>query len=148
MRIQLFLLLIAGCATSQHAIRFEASEHACAVDRSVPGGSEEVCVSGLRRGLDAALSRTLADDAAPVGTANLEGRVLLSGLSFEENAVALTYELELHHRGDGLVAQEKRTVRQEYEAAPLRRQALIKLLVGVVVRVRTVVASNSGDQPT
>lgn len=149
MRIQLVLLLIAGCATAQHDIRFEASERACAADPSVPGGGAELCVSGLSRGLDAALSRTLADDAAPVRTSHLEGRVLLSGLSFEPNAVALTYELELHHRGDGLVAQEKHTLRQEYQGdEPLRREALLKLLVSVVVRVRTVVARSAGDQPT
>jgi hypothetical protein len=149
MRIQLFLLLIAGCATAHHDIRFEASEHTCASDPSDPGNGEELCVSGLSRGLDAALANSLANDAAPVRASDLEGRVRLSDLAFEDNAVALTYEFEIHHRGDGRVAQEKQTLRQEYRgAATLRREALLKLLVNVVVRVRTVLARNSGDQPT
>ena len=122
----LLLLFAVGCAAGPRELRVSAADHYCAPDHR-----DDLCVSGLERGLTLALRQALDGRDGRPDAAAIAGEVRLLRVDFDEGAVSITYELF----ADGLIAVRRDTVRARY-AAGQRRQALLSALVGVVVAVR------------
>jgi hypothetical protein len=120
-------LLLMGCAHQKLAL--EANDSYCTPRH----GGDELCVEGVRRGLDGALRQAL--------DGSVDARLSVVDVSVRERdgeagQIEVTYRVEVR----GVTAREETLTRPYDDGRAPMREAVLRLLVDVVSRVTGMVA--------
>jgi hypothetical protein len=147
-------LLLSGCATANTtvndataAIRLEVNdvpeESYCPVPAA--GSNEQVCISGLRNGVERSLRHVLDEESKRFhcSPAELSAAFRLVDVHFRDGAkgqpgsVEMTYDFQLRHKTRGVLVERVETLSESYRGATSARgrEAFLRLVRVVIARV-------------